>query len=158
MPSFSEIGDKKQEDIVRPPLPPPGGWLFKVTKPHAARDVKATDGSGREWESIEFPVRAIAPTADVDSDAAREYGDPGKIINRVGFMFDKNDAVAFQQTENNLKRFLLDHLKCWAPGMTLGEAMAAAVNAEFIGTIKWVQDKKDMDLYHANIDKTGPKD
>lgn len=157
MPSFADIGSKKQEDIVRPPLPPPGGWLFRVTKPHETRLVNATDGSGRQWEAVEFQCRAVAPTADVDSDAAREYGDPGKIMNRVSFLFDKNDDVAFQRTENDLKRFLADHLKCWRDGMTLSEALAAAPNSEFIGTLKWVQDKKDNELYHANIDKTAPK-
>lgn len=159
MPSFSEIGSKKQEDIVRPPLPPPGGWLFRIVKPHDKRDVNSTSGDGRAWESIEFQCRGVAPTADVDSDAAREYGDPGKIMQRVSFMFDKNDEVAFTQTENQLKRFLKDHVKCWPENsdMTLNEAMAAAVNGEFVGTIVWKADKNDSDIFHANISKTAPK-
>lgn len=157
MPSFADIGSKKQEDIVRPPLAPPGGWLFRITKPHETRQVKSTSGDGREWEAVEFQCRGIAPTADVDADAAREYGDPGKIMQRVSFMFDKNDEVAFQQTENQLKRFLVEHVQCWQPGMTLAEAMAAAVNGEFIGEIRWAQDKKDPDIWHANIGKTAPK-
>jgi hypothetical protein len=157
MPNFSEIGAKKQEDIVRPPLPPPGGWLFRITKPHEVRDVKSTSGDGREWESVEYNVRGVAPTADVDSDAAREFGDASKIMLRVSWMFDKQDAVAFQQTENQLKRFLVDHVKCWQDGMSLAEAMAAAVNQEFIGEVKWVQDKRDPDNWFANIGKTAPK-
>lgn len=157
MPNFADIGSKKQEDIVRPPLPPPGGWLFRITKPHDVRDVKSTKGDGREWEAVEFQCKGVAPTADVDSDAAREYGDAGKILQRVSFMFEKGDAVSFQNTENQLKRFLTDHVKCWQDGMSLSEAMAAAVNQEFIGEIKWVQDKNDSDLWHANIAKTAPK-
>lgn len=158
MPSFAEIGSKKQEDIVRPPLAPPGSYLFRITKPHDVRDVKESGGQGREWEAVEFQCRGVAPTADVDADAIREFGDVGKIMNRVSFMFDKNDQVAFQQTENNLKRFLADHVRCWKEGMSLSEALAAAVNSEFIGEIRWVQDKKDPDIWHANIGKTAPKE
>lgn len=157
MPDFASIGNKKQEDIVRPPLPPPGGWLFRITKPHDVRQVKSTSGDGREWEAVEFQCRGIAPSADVDSDAAREYGDPGKIMQRVSFMFDKNDDVAFQQTENQLKRFLAEHVQCWKDGMSLSEAMANAVNGEFIGTLTWKADKNDSDIFHANITKTAPK-
>lgn len=154
MPNFAEIGNKKPEEIVRPPLAPPGHYLFRITKPHDVRDVKSGD---REWEAVEFQCRAVAPSSDVDSDAIREFGSVDKIMNRVSFMFDKNDQVAFQQTENQLKRFLQDHVQCWKDGMSLNEALAAAVNSEFMGEIKWAQDKKDGDIWHANIGKTAPK-
>lgn len=154
MPNFREIGSKTADDISRPPLPPPGGYLWRIVKPHEVRDVKSGE---REWEAVEFSVKAVAPTADVDSDALREYGSVDKIINRVSFMFDKNDKVAFETTEFQLKKFLEDHVQCWKPGMTLSEALSAAVNSEFIGTIVWKADKNDGDIFHANIQKTAPK-
>lgn len=155
MPNFRDIGAKKAEDIARPPLPPPGAYLWKITKPAEIRDVRSGQ---QEWEAVEFSIQAQAPTADVDTMALSEYGAVNKIFNRVSFMFDKNDKTAFETTEYQLKRFLQDHVKCWQDGMSLSEAMAAAVGREFLGTIVWKADKNDSELFHANVTKTAPKD
>lgn len=154
MPNFRDIADKKPEDIAPVPVPPAGTYLFKVLK-HDLRDVRSDKG---EWEALEYSVKAVAPTPDVDADALAEYGKVDSILNRVTFMFDKNDETAFLQTENSHKRFLQEHLKCWPDGMSMKEAMAQAVGRQFLGTIVWKPDNRDATITRANIGKTAPAD
>lgn len=153
MPNFRDIADKKPEDVAPVPVPPAGTYLFKVTKLGDIRDVKSEKG---EWEAVEYSCKAVAPTEDVDADALRDYGKVDSILNRVSFMFDKNDETAFIQTENSHKRFLQDHLKCWPDGTSLKEAMAQAVGRQFLGTITWKPDNRDNSIIRANISKTAP--
>lgn len=153
--NFRDIGDKKPEEIAPVPVPPAGTYLWKITKIGDVRDVKSDTG---EWEALEYNVKAVAPTEDIDADALREYGKVDSILNRVSFMFDKNDETAFLQTENSHKRFLQDHVKCWPDGMTMKEAMAQSIGRQFLGTITWKPDKKDSSIIRANISKTAPAD
>lgn len=154
MPNFRDIGDKKPEDIAPVPVAPAGTYLWKILK-HDIRDVKSDKG---EWEALEYSVKAVAATPDVDTDALAEYGKVDSILNRVSFMFDKNDETAFLQTENAHKRFLQEHVKCWPEGMTMKEAMAQAINRQFLGTITWKPDRNDANITRANITKTAPAD
>lgn len=151
--NFREIADKKLEDIERPALPPAGTYLWRVTKAPEIRDVSSDKGS---WEVVEFPLKAVAPTEDVDTEALSAYGKVDNIINRVSFMFDKNDKAAFENTQYQLKRFLVEHLKCASEEMSLSEGMSASANAQCLGTIVWKADKNDSELFHANIGKTAP--
>lgn len=150
--NFREIADKKLEDIERPALPPAGTYLWKVMK-NEIRDVTSDKGS---WEVVEFSVKAQAPTEDVDSDALAAYGNVANILNRVSFMFDKNDKAAFEQTQYQLKRFLVEHLKCASEDMSLSQGLAQSTNHQFLGTVVWKADKNDTELFHANIGKTAP--
>lgn len=148
---FSEVANKKSEDIERPPLPPVGTYLWNVTKiPTITENVKD------QWDIVEYQVKGVAAQDDVDAEAIAAYGNVTNIQNRIAFMFDTTDPAKFAQTEYNHKRFLEEHLKCWEEGMSLKEAMNNAVNHQFLGTIKWAPDKNDPEIYHANIGKTAP--
>lgn len=148
---FSEVANKKLDDIERPPLPPVGEYIFLVTKIPTI-----TEGVKDQWDVVEYQVKAISALESVDPDAIAAYGNVTGITNRVSFMFDITDPAKFAQAEYNHKRFLQEHLKCSDESMGLKEAMNAAVNCQFTGTIKWAPDKNDPEVYHANISKTAP--
>lgn len=148
---FSEVANKKSEDIERPPLPPVGTYLWLVSKiPTIQENVKD------QWDIVEYPVKAVAAQEDVDAEAIAAYGNVANITNRIAFLFDTTDPAKFAQTEYNHKRFLEEHLQCWEEGASLKEAMNASVNHQFLGTVKWTPDKQDPEIYHANISKTAP--
>lgn len=149
--NFRDIAKKKLEEVERPPLPPVGTYLWLVTK------LPVIETSADEkWDYVIFPVKIVAPTEDVDSDAINAYGDITKYQTTHRFIFDKNDPAKFAQTEFNLRRFLEEHLKCADPSMSMTEAMNAAVNNQFLAPIVWRADKNDAELMHANIGRTAP--
>lgn len=149
MPSFSDIANKKLGDIERPPLPPVGTWKMLVTKVTGPRDQG-------QWEVIDFHLRGIEPRGDVDANDAATFGDPGKINLRKSFMFDKEDAVGFLQTENNMKRFMVDHLRCATDDDSLKQGMNAAVNCPVLADISYKPDKNNEGEFFANVGKTAP--
>lgn len=147
---FRQAATKMMADIERPPLPPVGTYLFKITKIPEIRDVND------QWQSVDFVCQGVANAGDVDEGDLTAYGGANKVFNRVSFMFDKKDDVAFGKTEYQLKRFLIEHLKCAEENTSLMEGMNAAVNQQFLGTVTWKADKNDAELFHANITKTAP--
>lgn len=148
---FSDVANKKADEIERPPLPPVGTYLWLVTKiPTIQENVKD------QWDIVEYQVKAVAAQDDVDAEAIAAYGNVSNITNRIAFLFDTTDPAKFAQTEYNHKRFLAEHLQCWEDGAGLKEAMNSSVNHQFLGTVKWTPDKQDPEVYHANISKTAP--
>lgn len=149
MPSFSDIANKKLGDIERPPLPPVGIWKFLCTKVTGPRDQG-------QWEVVDFHLRGVEPRDGVDVEDAATFGDPAKINLRKSFMFDKEDAVGFAQTEYNMRRFMIDHLKCCGEDDSIKQGMNAAVNCPVLGEIVLKPDKQEEGLFFANIGKTAP--
>lgn len=149
--NFADVAAKKAEEIERPALPPVGEYRFKVLKIPEQTKV----GQDNMYEVVTFNVQALEA---IDADMEDYRGDVNGIFNRVAFMFDTTDEEKFEQTLFRLRTFLEKHLKCFEPDMALNEALNNSVGQEFIGTIKYRQDKNDSELFYAEIGRTAPVD
>lgn len=149
--NFADIAKKKIEDVERPPLPPVGPYRWQILKVPSITTTK--DGS---FDIVEFQVRAIEALDGVDPEQLSAYGEVKNITNRVAFLFDKNDATKFAQTEWRLRTFLAEHVKCADPTDDLTVALNKSMSQQFIGEITWAKDKNNDEIFHANIGKTAP--
>lgn len=146
--NFADAVSKKMDEIERPPLPPVGTYRWKINK----QPEQDTVGKNDEWDVVNFNVIAMEAMDNVDLD---DYpGDIAGIMNRLSFMFDKNDEAKFEQTLYRLRTFLEKHLGLSEE--SLAEALNASVGAEFLGDIAWRQDKNDDELFYAEIRRTAP--
>lgn len=148
--NFADVTGKAMDEIERPALPPVGTYRWRITKPPEQDTVGADDA----WDVVNFSVQGIEAMDNVDMDDYK--GDVTGIIQRLSFMFDKNDEAKFEQTLFRLRTFLQKHLGIEEP--SLAEALNATVGCEFLGDIAWKQDKMDEELFHANLTKTAPLD
>lgn len=151
MPNFADIATKRASEVERPPLAPTGTYQFRVTKLPNITEISSDKG---QWDVVEFNCQALEAYDDVD--LSSYPGDISNIQLRKAFMFDKNDEVKFQQTEYDLKRFLVEHCGIPEEDNTLMELVNQSVNARFAGTVKWNPDKTDPELFHANLGRTAP--
>jgi hypothetical protein len=151
MVDFASIASKKIEEVERPPLPPVGDYRFRVMKLPTS-----TKSGDEQWEFLRFMCKVVEPLENVD------VGDyPGDLSNAVltkSFVFNSGDEAAFEQTLFNLKQFCEKHIQCTEPGMSVAEMLNATVNGEFIGSVKWSQDKRDEsgETFNAEIGRTAP--
>lgn len=147
---FTSTLDKSPDDIPRPPLQPAGTYVWVIEK--VAQLSKSPDG---KTEYVDFPLRCVAPTDDVDADALAEFGPLKDVRQRIRFFFNSEDDTAFKRSEYNLKRFLFDHVKL--PSMPMKQALTACANKQVLGSIVWKADtSSDEGLQFANIGKTAP--
>lgn len=146
--NFADVANKKMDEIERPPLPPVGTYRWRITKLPEQTEV----GKDNEWDVVNFYVQAVEALDNVDMDDYK--GEVSGILNRVSFMFDKNDEAKFEQTLFRLRTFLEKHLGITAESVT--EALNDSVGAEFLGDIAWRQDKNDEEMFYAEIRKTAP--
>lgn len=146
--NFADVANKKIDEIERPPLPPVGTYRWRVLRLPEQSKV----GKDDQYEVVNFSVQAIEALDDVDMDDYK--GDVTGILNRVQFMFDTQDEAKFEQTLFRLKTFLQKHLLLDSESVT--EGLNDSVGSEFLGTIKWRQDKNDPELFYAEIGRTAP--
>jgi hypothetical protein len=156
MPDFNTALKKKFVDVEKPKEVPPGTYTVMVTKIPDTED--SADG---KWTFLTFPMRLVAAGEDVDQDALREYGGLGPMANlRLRFIFDKSDAdeaqAAFDRTLYNVKRLLIDHLKCSSPDQELKEGLNNSINQQCLAVVKWRADKTDPSILRAEINRTAP--
>lgn len=149
--NFADVAKKKVEDVERPPLPPIGTYRWTVTK-----IPEVTTSKDDKWDFLTFPVKVIEALEDVDTEDYK--GAVTSIVNRVQFIFNKEDQVAFDQTMFRVRTFLEKHLQVADAGMSVSEALNASVGSQFLGTIGYRQDKNDTTLQYAEISKTAPLD
>lgn len=151
MPNFNEIASKKVEEIERPPLPPVGTYRFRVMKVPSSE--KSQD---EKWEFLRFNCKVLEAMDNVD--VADYPGDITNIMLAKTFVFDTGDEAAFESALFNLKQFCTNHLLCVEPGMTTAEMLNATVNAEFLGDVRYKQDKRDEsgETFNAEIGRTAP--
>lgn len=150
---FNTVAVTKMEDVKAVPMPPVGTYRWRVAKLPTIREFSA---NGVDYQSVEFPVQVVAPMEDVD---ASDY--PGSLTDirqNLSFMYDRNDEVAFAQMQNQLKRFLVDHVKCCDASASLKEGMNASVNQQFLAPLNVAPDKKDPEILRARIGRTAPLD
>lgn len=151
MPSFSEILTKTAESIERPPLPPKGTYFLVVTG-----QAKKTDR--KEYEVIDFPLKAVRPTEDVDAEGLAAYAPSGKLDSiqvRKSFLFNTTDEAQFKQTEFNMREFLVTHLGL-DPSLTMKELMNMAVNKQCLGVIDYRPDGNNPEIMYTDLKKTAP--
>lgn len=146
--NFAEVANKKVAEIERPPLPPVGTYRWRINK----LPEQASVGKDNQWDVVNFNVQAVEALDNVDMEDYK--GEVSGIFNRVSFMFDTQDEAKFEQTLFRLKTFLEKHLGLSAETVT--EALNDSVGAEFLGDIKWRQDKNDEEMFYAEIGKTAP--
>lgn len=149
--NFADVASTKIADVEKPPLPPVGIYRFKVTK---LPETKTTPDE--KWDILNFFVRA-EEAVDVE-DIADYPGEVRNIMMTKSFLFDKNDEVSFAKTLNNVRTFLERHLKCADEGMSIAQALNAAVQQEFLGTVAWRPDKNNEGDFLADIKGTAPLD
>src|SRR5690606_12640920 len=113
MVDFNKLADKKLEEVERPPLPPVGHYRLKNTK--------VPDWDPRpegEWFIIEFTMQAQEAMDDVDPDDLAAFGKVTGAVLRKSFMCSRDDEVEADKMLYNVKRFLVDHLRCADEGMS----------------------------------------
>lgn len=151
MVDFASIASKKVEDVERPPLAPVGTYRFRVMKVP-----ESTKSGDEQWEFLRFNCRVIEPLDNVE---VGDYpGDITKVMLSKAFIFDTSDEASFEQTLFNLRTFCEKHLRCVEDGMSIAEMLNASINAEFLGDVRWAQDKRDQsgETFNAEIGRTAP--
>jgi len=154
MVNFNQLLDKKMDDIERPLNIPVGTYRCQVKKPAAISN--SNDG---KWEIVDFPLQLIEAIDGVSDEDLAAYGKlgPHSVVNRK-FMFNTEDEAAQNRTLFDMKRFLVDHLKCGTEDMSLKESINGAMGAQCLVFVKWTADKNDPEIQYANAAKTAPLD
>lgn len=154
--NFTDSLNTDTTDVERPPLLPQGVYRWVVEKP-AAMDSVGKDG---QFDVCDFQLRCIDATESVDADEVREFiqkaGQLNNVRRRLRFMFDKEDEGKFKASMFRLKDFVQTHLGVGEFRGTMKELLAAAVNQQCLGTIKWRVDKDDPERFYDEISKTAP--
>lgn len=145
--NFADVATKKVEDVERPPLPPVGTYRWTITKVP-----EMTTSANGEWDIVTVPCRVVEALDDVEVEDYK--GDIRNIMSSFRFMFNKQDEAEFEKSLFRFRTFLEKHVRCAEPGMSIAQAMNAAIGQEFLGTIAWRQDKEDQEIFHANIART----
>lgn len=149
--NFSDVVNKKLEDIERPPLPPVGVYRWSITKLP-----EATTSNDGKWDILSISCRAVEY---VDVPEADSYpGEVNNITNQVKFMFNKEDEAEYERSLFNARNFFEKHVQCAGPSDSLGQAMNSSVNGQFLGSIIWNQSKKpgEEEVFFANLVRTAP--
>ncbi len=151
MPSFLDIANKRVDDIEKPPLLPCGTYHWSITKIPAI-----TKSQDEKWEFLRIPCRAIAALDNVDLD-----GYPGDVVGQlrsVSFVFNTEDEAEFSKTEYAARTFFEKHVGCVEKDATIAQMLNASINGQFLGDIKWRQDKRDEsgETMQDEIGRTAP--
>ena len=150
--NFADHLKDNVSEIERPPLLPIGTYKFFVEKQPSIEE-NIADG---RFDRVDFLLKCIEATDDVDADALAEYGSLDNTRLRYSFLFNKEDEQSFNRTKFALKRFLTEHLGVDADNASLNEAMAASVNHQCLATVRWRQDRNDPEVQYAEIGSTAP--
>jgi hypothetical protein len=151
---FKEIAKTKLEEVKAVPLLPVATYRWQVEKLPEIRDITGADGT--EYQAVEFPIICLA-VAD-DTDVSEFPADIKGQRQRLSFMFNKSDEKAFAQTQNQIKTFLVEHLKCVGPDASFVEGFNAAVKQQFLAGITHREDKKNPGVFRENVGRTAPLD
>ncbi len=152
---FTKALDVKLDDVERPPLPPIGHYVWKVSK----QPTFDTVGNGK-WDTVDFPMRAVEAREDVDPEELSAVGGVNSINSRIRFMFNKGDdeeaEAAFARTLFNLKNFLGVHLNMDIAGMELKQAIDQSVGNQCLADMKHRPDPTNPETIYAEIGRTAP--
>ena len=150
---FREALNVKINEIERPPLPPLGHYVFKVTK-YEFGEV----GNGR-FDTVDFRLQAVEAREDVDQEALSTAGGLKSVSLRHRFMFNKGeteeDKANFNRTLFNMKRFLSEHLGLGDSG-GLKEAIDSSIGQQVLANVTYRPDPNDPEIQYAEIGRTAP--
>lgn len=151
---FSEALDRKLEEVKRPPNLPVGHYIWQISKHPDFDEFDGRDGG--KFERVTFQLSCVQASDDVDPDELASYGNVQGALNRKTFLFNNSDddKANFERSMFNLKRFL-EHAGV-DQSLSLSEALAASVGAQFLGELTHRPDPKDPEVIYAEVGKTAP--
>lgn len=151
---FAQALNVNTAEIERPPLPPLGHYVFKVTK-YEFGEV----GNGR-FDTVDFRLQAVEAREDVDQEALAKVGGVKCVSLRQRFMFNKGetdeDKAMFDRTLFNLKRFLSEHLGIEEGA--LKQAIDSSIGQQCLANVTYRPDPNDAEIQYAEIGRTAPID
>lgn len=149
---FADVLDRKIEEIVQPPNLPIGTYIWSVTKHPETAEI-----SNGKFEKLSFLLGCISATDDVDPDELEKYGSVNGTILRKDFLFttDEEEKNKFDQTLNNVKRFL-SHCGVDVEKGSLKEAIAASVGSSVLADVVHNPSDTDDSVVFQNIGRTAP--
>ena len=151
--NFQDALDTKIGDIERPPLVPQGTYTVAVAKVPTYTAV----GKDDQYQCIDFVLKIIAATDDVDEEDLANYGDVTKSSVRKRDMFDTEDKNRFAQSMFSTRRFLQDHLGVEGNDDTpIKKLLADCVNHQCLATITWRPDNRDPEIMYLEVKGTAP--
>lgn len=161
MAGFADALDRRMEDIDRPPPPPIGHYIARVTKaPGTPQERQGTDKNGKPYhfESVSVMLQLVEPTEDVDPDDLEAFGgDLSAVQVSKDFLFSKlegsetdNEKTLFQ-----FKRFL-EHCGIDVSEGTVKSQMAELPNAQCIVELRHRPDPNDPEVVYAQAGRTAP--
>lgn len=149
---FSDMVDRKAEDIKAPPALPAGSYIFQVKQHPDQDEIKGKDGTN--YDRLVFQCTVIS-AEEVDEDALADYGNVAGAPQRVTFMFntEEGEDTKREGSLNRLKTFLTA-CGCFEEGMTVGEGLAASPGTQFRGEVTHRLDPNDSERVFAEINRT----
>lgn len=151
MARFTDILKTRLEDTPKVPLAPVGSYQMKVVGNMSVQ----TRG---EFEIVEFTLVGVAPVEDtVDMEELTSFGGAKNIRLRKSFLFpiDEAEETKFIQTQNDLKRFIRDHLGIGEEeAEDFSTAISLVPNRVCIAQVGHRQDKNNPEVFYAEIKKT----
>lgn len=142
---FSEILNKRSEEIERPKPLPVGTYLMMIPAPAEIKQIGKNN-----TDAAEFQCRVVQAMDDVDASALEAAGGIQNKTMRLTFWL--TEEAAFR-----LKEFLINALEVDENGRTLGEMMPDAVNRMFKAQIKHRPSPDGTQIY-AEIGQTAKAD
>lgn len=157
MPSFAEIANKKANTIEKPPLPPVGNYIAMII---AEPSITKRESANGDLEIVDFSFQGQQALDDVDPDELAKFGGVKGVRVRHSFIFNTNpdEEARFRQTEYELTRFLVDHLKAGKETDSISQLMGNAKGTMCQIEIGHRPDPKKADVFYANVKSTMPID
>ena len=152
MPRFSEMLDRKSEDIKAPPLLPVGEYLLMGKKHPEISEVKSGDGT--IFDKVTFDM-VVVEALEVDPDALESFGKYQGTPCRKQFLYDTTpDAeTSRQQTEFAIKLFL-GSCGIDVESGTLKSWLADFPNSQVRAELLHRPDKRDPDKFYLEVGRT----
>lgn len=153
MASFSDALNRRAEDIRRPPPPPLGHYVMRVSK--VVSPAEAINTQNFQGKKLTIPVALVSATEDVDEDLLAEFGNITGVNLKLDFLFNEavGEEMKFEGTLNRLKEF------CEKCGVDLSEGSLAEwleqlSNMQFIGELRHRMNKDNPEEIYPEIGAT----
>ena len=154
MARFSELLDRKSEDITPPPLLPAGTYLARVRK-YPDQD-ETTGRDGTLYDKLTFQLEVVA-ASEVDEDAISAFGKVAGFPLRHDFLFNTSadEERARANSENRLKNFL-SALGVFPEGVSLRDALAASPGSTCLVEVGHRPDNNDPERFYTEVRRVFP--
>ena len=149
---FTDMLDRKAEEIKAPPSLPAGMYLFQIKQHPDQDDLKGKDGT--PYDRLTFMTQVVA-AEEVDEDALADYGNVVGAPMRYTFLFNTlEEETAKREGSLNRLKIFLTNCGCFEDGMTLSDALAASPGMQFRGEITHRLDPNDSERVYSEIGRT----